>query len=140
MPPRTASSGCWRWAPKPTSPSLSARKLCAPNWSALWGYLVTDTTIHTALSSAVAEVLDCMFFLEVLGEIAEPLPQAESVTVQVSFEGDPPGYFQMRIARPAANAVAADFLGEDLELLSDRQSTDVTLELANMIRSEEPHV
>jgi CheY-specific phosphatase CheX len=51
----------------------------------------------------------------------------------VSFEGDPPGYFQMRIARPAANAVAADFLGEDLESLSDRQSTDVTLELANMI-------
>jgi CheY-specific phosphatase CheX len=39
----------------------------------------------------------------------------------------------MRIARPAANTVAADFLGEDLESLSDRQSTDVTLELANMI-------
>jgi hypothetical protein len=74
-----------------------------------------------------------MFFLEVLGEIAEPPPQAETVTVQVSFDGDPPGYFQMRIARPAANSVAADFLGEDLELLSDRQSTDVTLELANMI-------
>ena len=74
-----------------------------------------------------------MFFLEVLGEVAEPPPQAETVTVQVSFDGDPPGYFLMRIARPAANAVAADFLGEDLELLSDRQSTDVTLELANMI-------
>ena len=74
-----------------------------------------------------------MFFLEVLGEIAEPPPQAENVTVQVSFDGDPPGSFQMRIARPAANAVAADFLGEDLESLSARQSTDVTLELANMI-------
>ena len=74
-----------------------------------------------------------MFFLEVLGEIAEPPPEAEAVTVQVSFDGDPPGYFQLRIARPAANAVAADFLGEDLESLTDRQSTDVTLELANMI-------
>jgi CheY-specific phosphatase CheX len=94
---------------------------------------VTDATIDTALSSAVAEVLDCMFFLEVLGEVAEPPPQAETVTIQVSFDGDPPGYFQMRIARPAANTVAADFLGEDLESLSDRQSTDVTLELANMI-------
>jgi CheY-specific phosphatase CheX len=94
---------------------------------------VTDATIHTALSSAVAEVLDCMFFLEVLGEIAEPPPQPETVTVQVSFVGDPPGYFRMGIARPAANAVAADFLGEDLESLTDRQSTDVTLELANMI-------
>jgi CheY-specific phosphatase CheX len=74
-----------------------------------------------------------MFFIDVLGEVAEPPPQAETVTVQVNFEGDPSGYFQMRIARPAANAVAADFLGEDLESLTIRQSTDVTLELANMI-------
>jgi CheY-specific phosphatase CheX len=94
---------------------------------------VIDATIHTALSSAVTEVLDCMFFIDVLGEVAEPPPQAETVTVQVNFEGDPSGYFQMRIARPAANAVAADFLGEDLESLTIRQSTDVTLELANMI-------
>src|ERR1022692_4645071 len=133
MPRRTASPGSWRWARKVTSPSPSARKPCARSWSALWGCLVSDTAIHTALSSAVAEVLDCMFFLEVLAEIAEPPPQAETVTVQVSFDGDPPGYFQMRIARPAANAVAADFLGEELESLTDRQSTDVTLELANMI-------
>src|ERR1019366_10272825 len=101
MPRRTESRGCWPWARKDTSPSLSARKRYARNWSALWGYLVTDETIHTALSSAVAEVLDCMFFLEVLGEIAEPPPEAEAVTVQVSFDGDPPGCFQMRIARPA---------------------------------------
>ena len=74
-----------------------------------------------------------MFFIDVLGEVAEPPPQPETVTVQVNFAGDPPGYFQMRIARPAANAVAADFLGEDLETLTVRQSTDVTLELANMI-------
>jgi CheY-specific phosphatase CheX len=94
---------------------------------------VTDATIRTALSSAAAEVLDCMFFLEVLGEVAEPPPQAGTVSVQVSIEGNPPGCFQMRIARPAADAVAADFLGEDLESLSARQSTDVTLELANMI-------
>ena len=74
-----------------------------------------------------------MFFIEVLGEVPEAPPQAGNVTVQLNFEGDPPGYFQMRIARPAANVVAADFLGEDLESLTLRQSTDVTLELANMI-------
>src|ERR1035441_11012432 len=56
MPRRTASRGCWRWARKDTSPSPSARKRCARNWNALWGYQVTDATIHTALSSAVAEV------------------------------------------------------------------------------------
>jgi CheY-specific phosphatase CheX len=74
-----------------------------------------------------------MFFLEVLGEVAEPPPEAEALTVHLSFDGDPPGHFRMRIPRPAANAVAADFLGEDPELLSARQSADVTLELANMI-------
>ena len=94
---------------------------------------MTDTTIHAALSSAVADVLERMFFLEVLGETAEPPPEAETVTVHLSFDGDPPGHFQMRISRPAANAVAADFLGEDPDSLTDRQSTEVTLELANMI-------
>ena len=94
---------------------------------------MTEATIHAALSSAVADVLERMFFLEVLGDAAEPPPEAETVTVHLSFDGDPPGYFHMRIARPAANAVAADFLGEDAESLTDRQRMDVTLELANMI-------
>jgi CheY-specific phosphatase CheX len=94
---------------------------------------VTDTTIHAALSSAVADVLERMFFLEVLGEAAEPPLEAETVTVHLSFDGDPPGCFQMRISRPAANGVAADFLGKDPESLTDRQCTEVTLELANMI-------
>ena len=62
---------------------------------------MTDATIHTALMSAVAEVLDCMFFREVQGEAAEPPPEAETVAVQLSFDGDAPGHFQMRIVRPA---------------------------------------
>ena len=33
-------------------------------------------TIRSALSSAVADVLERMFFLEVLGEAAEPPPEA----------------------------------------------------------------
>jgi CheY-specific phosphatase CheX len=94
---------------------------------------VTDTAIRTALSSAVADVLERMFFLEALGEAAEPPPEEATVTVQVTFDGDPPGRFQMRIARPAAIAIAADFLGEDAESLTGQQSTEVTLELANMI-------
>jgi CheY-specific phosphatase CheX len=94
---------------------------------------VIDTTIRTALSCAVADVLERMFFLEGLGEAPEPPAEAETVTVQMTFDGDPPGCFQMRLARPAANAIAADFLGEDTESLTGQQSTEVTLELANMI-------
>jgi CheY-specific phosphatase CheX len=81
----------------------------------------------------VADVLERMFFIEVLGEATEPAVGADAATVDLSFEGDPPGRFRMCIARSAANAVAADFLGEDAESLTDRQSTEVSLELANMI-------
>jgi CheY-specific phosphatase CheX len=93
---------------------------------------VTDITIRSALSSAVADVLESMFFLEALTETTEP-PETEALITHVTFEGDPPGCFQMRLARPAVSAIAADFLGEDLESLTERQSTEVTLELANMI-------
>jgi CheY-specific phosphatase CheX len=94
---------------------------------------VTDTTIRPALSSAVADVLERMFFLEGLSEVSEPPPEAETVSVYLSFDGNPPGCFQMHLARAAASAIAADFLGLDRESLTDQQSTDVTLELANMI-------
>jgi len=94
---------------------------------------LTDATIRAALSSAVADVLERMFFVEVFGEAPEPTVEAEAVTVQIIFDGEAQGCFQMRLARPAAHAVAADFLGEDPESLTDQQSADVTLELANMI-------
>jgi hypothetical protein len=81
----------------------------------------------------VADVLESMFFLEALGEAAEPPAETETVTVHLTFDGDPPGCFQMRLARLAANAFAADFLGEDPESLTVQQGTDVALELANMI-------
>jgi CheY-specific phosphatase CheX len=94
---------------------------------------VTDTAIRAALSSAVADVLERMFFLEGLPEAPEPAGGSETVTVHLTFDGDPPGCFEMRLARPAANTIAADFLGEDAGSLTDEQSADVTLELANMI-------
>jgi CheY-specific phosphatase CheX len=94
---------------------------------------VTETTIRAELASAVGDVLESMFFLDTVGEAGEPPAGADTVTVHLSFEGDPAGCFQMRVARPAAIAIAADFLGEDAESLTPQQSADVTLELANMI-------
>jgi chemotaxis protein CheY-P-specific phosphatase CheC len=70
---------------------------------------VTETTIRAALAGAVADVLENMFFREAPAEATERLP------------------------REAANAIAADFLGEDTESITAQQSTDVTLELGNMI-------
>jgi CheY-specific phosphatase CheX len=94
---------------------------------------VTETTIRAAPAGAVADVLESMFFREAPAETTEVTPEEDTVTVYVKFDGDPPGCFQMRLTQAAANAIAADFLGEDIESISARQSTDVTLELGNMI-------
>jgi CheY-specific phosphatase CheX len=90
-------------------------------------------TIRAALASAVGDVLESMFFLDIVGEARESLAEADTVTVHLSFEGDPAGCFEMRLANTAANAITAAFLGEDPESMTPQQSTDVTLELANMI-------
>ncbi len=75
-----------------------------------------------------------MFFLEALADAEPPAPgSADGLTVQLRFDGDPPGLFRLGLARAAANAIAADFLGEDAETLTAKQSQDVARELANMI-------
>ncbi|MEO8594801.1 MAG: chemotaxis protein CheX [Candidatus Solibacter sp.] len=94
---------------------------------------MTDQRIHAALSAAVADVLESMFFLETVVREEEANAAADSIDVEIGFEGNPPGRFEMRLAAGAANAIAADFLGEDGESLSEQQRMDVTLELANMI-------
>ena len=94
---------------------------------------MTETTIRAALAGAVADVLESMFFREAPAETTEAAAEAETVTVHLKFDGDPPGCFQMRLAQAAADAIAADFLGEDAESITARQSTEVTLELCNMI-------
>src|SRR5436190_24179161 len=90
------------------------------------------SAIHAALAAAVSDVLESMFYVEALGETTEA-PGDDAMVVEVGFDGVPPGRFQMRLAPQAAHAIAADFLGEDAGSLSERQSDDVALELANMI-------
>jgi CheY-specific phosphatase CheX len=87
------------------------------------------------LSIATKEVLETMFFTEVLGD-AEPLTALEShqLTARLSFHGAPPGAFSLRVTRQAARAIAADFLGLDQEeQASETQTGEVICELANMI-------
>jgi Chemotaxis phosphatase CheX len=90
-------------------------------------------TIRAALAGAVADVLESMFFLEAPAETMESPEEEEAVKIHLKFEGNPPGSFEMRLAGAASRAIAADFLGEDAGSLTGRQSTDVALELANMI-------
>jgi CheY-specific phosphatase CheX len=102
--------------------------------SAVIDSTVIDPAVQRALARSVSEVLESMFFLEALEDSEKPVFQpSRDISVRLTFDGEPPGVFRMRLARPTADSIAANFLGEDLESLSARQSLDVALELANMI-------
>jgi CheY-specific phosphatase CheX len=86
------------------------------------------------LSWATQEVLEIMFFTEVLGpaefawDCTEPF-----VTVRVGFRVRPAGYLGLCVSAAAARGMAANFLGENEAELSENQIADVVAELSNMV-------
>ena len=81
---------------------------------------MTETTIRAALAqSQCGDVLESMFFLEALAKPREPTPDADAMTVQLELRRRPAGSLRDAPLPPAAaNAIAADFLGEDAESLT----------------------
>ena len=99
---------------------------------------MSEDLLHQALEGAVEEVLERMFFTETLGDALEleqsPAPPREDeIAVRVAFEGTPSGALTLRLTAAAARPIAADFLGEDQDAVSDGQIHEVACELANMI-------
>jgi CheY-specific phosphatase CheX len=89
--------------------------------------------LQKVLADSIAETLDAMFFTACLtAPEAEPAPQPQ-LAAQVAFEGNPPGRLTLRMPALAARSLAANFLGEEENDLSERQVGDVLCELANMI-------
>ena len=86
------------------------------------------------LSWATQEVLETMFFTEVLGaaefarDCTEPF-----VAVRVDFRGQPSGHLGLCVSAAAARSIAANFLGEDEAELTESQILDVVAELSNMV-------
>jgi CheY-specific phosphatase CheX len=98
---------------------------------------VTDTALRRALEDSILETLDAMFFTACLeapeaqeggGSVAGP-----EMAARVAFAGRPSGRLTVRMAESAARAIAAGFLGEEENAISERQIGDVLCELANMI-------
>jgi CheY-specific phosphatase CheX len=95
---------------------------------------MSETTFHTALQESVVDVLERMFFIGPLEEpLGEPESSSRSIAVHLDFDGDPPGSLTLRTTVAAARSIAADFLGEDGEVLSVQQVEEVLCELTNMI-------
>lgn len=93
---------------------------------------MSEPLIETALAESVQEVLEKMFFADLVNSPpGETL--AAGITAQLIFDGDPPGSFRLILDPAAARSAAADFLGEDPSELSEDQLNEVVCELANMI-------
>jgi CheY-specific phosphatase CheX len=95
---------------------------------------VPDGRFDSALRESVAEALEEMFFVTDLGE-AEPGASSAGpeLLARVDFVGNPSGWLTLRADVESARSLAADFLGEDLEAVDDRQTSDVLGELANIV-------
>jgi CheY-specific phosphatase CheX len=98
---------------------------------------VSELLVREALRDSVNEVLEKMFFVEALGESPDSAPDgtepAAEIAARLTFDGEPSGSLTLRLTSAAARPIAADFLGTDVETVSDRQVEEVVCELANMI-------
>lgn len=92
-----------------------------------------DVAFAPALREALQEALERMFFVRDLGEAAPGGEAGPEVAVRVDFEGSPSGYLTLRAGLAPARSLAADFLGENEEAMSDAQTREVLAELANIV-------
>ena len=85
------------------------------------------------LSRVGAEVLETMFFDEAVPAPCEHgwIPSAASVCL--TFEGSHCGEFLLSVAPEVARSITPAFLGIDPEEVSEGQSSQVLLELANIL-------
>ena len=93
--------------------------------------------IQTALAAAVEEVLETMCFASVLTSSEGAAPPegggTPAITVELRFEGNPPGGFRVSVPMKLAHVVGAGFLGREEAEVSDSEAGEVVCELANMI-------
>lgn len=93
---------------------------------------MTELNFNQLISSTVDSVLEAMFFSAAWGP-AEPETSSAVLESRLAFHGRPSGTFGICLSEPSARLLAASFLGEDEETLTDSQTGQVVCELANML-------
>jgi len=95
---------------------------------------MTGSELGRILADSAAEVLESMFFTSPSGEAGpEVLPQASWISAALSFHGAPSGRFGVQVPAETGRRIAASFLGQEEETLTESQTGDVVCELANML-------
>jgi hypothetical protein len=93
---------------------------------------MSEQNYDRLVSEAVDAVLENMFFSASLGR-AEPETGAPVLEARLAFHGRPSGTLGVCLSTASARLLAAGFLGEDEETLTDSQPGEVVCELANML-------
>jgi len=86
--------------------------------------------LRSVLAPAVSDVLETMFFSEILGPCQ---PDPDGLEAGVDFTGELSGTVTVRISEASARSLAASFLGESEDSLTDTQIAQVVCELTNML-------
>jgi CheY-specific phosphatase CheX len=105
------------------------------SWNVSWGWRMRELDLVRHLQPAFTEVLETMFFTSVVDTCpGRGVPAgAPAVSSRLTFRGDPSGVFEIGITQDAARSLAASFLGEEEQELSEGRAGDVVCELANML-------
>ncbi len=96
-------------------------------------YAIAVDQLSEALAAAAEQVLDTMFFMTVIAGSESAPDGVLPVCACLEFRGEPSGSFGINLSEGAARVIAANFLGEEPEALSQAQIGEVICELANMI-------
>jgi len=96
-----------------------------------------DQNVKQAVGASLAEVFETMFFT--LLEPVDGIPSREEwasekdfVEADISYTGSNSGELQFFFPQPLARSIAANFLGEQVDELSDGQIVDTVRESVNM--------
>jgi hypothetical protein len=93
-----------------------------------------DHQFGAALRDSVSVALEEMFFACDLEECgADEGLSRPDLAMRVDFTGEPSGWLALHAGLGSVRTLAADFLGEDQEAISDGQAADVFAELTNII-------
>jgi CheY-specific phosphatase CheX len=92
---------------------------------------MSDAAIGELLAASAQEVLETMFFAAAEA-VGEP-PPIDGIAAGLEFHGEPGGSFRVGLTRPAARSLAAAFLGQEENEISEGEVGEVVCELANMI-------
>lgn len=89
------------------------------------------SNLDLLVNASASEVLETMFFTGILGD-TEDLP-ADPITTRLNFRGTPSGSFGLFLSHDSSRQIAAGFLAEDEQDLSQERVNEVICELTNML-------